>query len=104
MRTATGTLTATSHKTGNAPAPTTVYLAIRLPDGATSGDLAKIQNTLTQAAQRTTTATGRAVYYLHSMYLPGQTRLLCEFTADSEEAVRMTANMARLPFTQINAA
>jgi hypothetical protein len=37
------------------------------------------------------------------MYMPAQTRLLCVFTAVSEEAVHSAVRLLRLPFVQLKA-
>lgn len=80
----------------------TVYLAIGLPDGSMTGGLAEIQLALAHAA-RQMTESGHPVRYLNGMYVPAQTRLLCVFAAESEEAVRAAVELARLPFVQIKA-
>lgn len=76
-----------------------VYLAVRLPDGA-AYRLAEIEDTLIEAARRTT-KDGRQVRYLHGMYIPGRNCLLCAFVAESEDAVHAAASRACLPFVPI---
>jgi hypothetical protein len=80
----------------------TVYLAFGLPAGSVPGGLAELQLALADAA-RTMTRAGHPVRYLSGMYMPAQTRLLCVFAAESEEAVRATAELVQLPFVQISA-
>lgn len=85
----------------------TVYLSIGLPDGTdpeaeTPGDLVEIQLALVQAARRMTES-GHPVRYVNGMYMPAQTRLLCVFCGESEEAVLATVERAGLPFAQIRA-
>ena len=84
------------------PPSATVYLAIRLPAGTMPGGLAEVQQRLTDAARKITES-GHHVRYLNGMYMPAQTRLLCVFAAESEEAVDATAELVRLPFERINA-
>jgi Protein of unknown function (DUF4242) len=86
----------------NRPSWTTVYLAFGLPAGNVPGGLAEIQLALAEAA-RTMTCAGHPVRYLNGMYMPAQTRLLCVFAAENEEAVRATAELVQLPFVQISA-
>jgi hypothetical protein len=81
-------------------ATASVYLAIRLPDGA-AGRLAEIQDSLIEATLYTT-VTGRQVRYLHGMYIPARNCLLCAFVAESEDAVHAAARRAGLPFVQID--
>lgn len=81
-------------------ATASVYLAVRLPEGAV-GRLAEIQDTLIEAARRTT-ETGLQVRYLHGMYIPARNCLLCAFVAESREAVHAAARRARLPFVTID--
>jgi hypothetical protein len=88
----------------DAPSATSpVYLAVQLLPGMEPGDLAEIQLALADAARRIT-ATGRPVRYVHGMYLPPQTRLLCMFTAENKEAVHAAARLAQVLFTQVDAA
>lgn len=81
-------------------AAASVYLAVRLPEGAV-GRLAEIQDTIVEAARHTTEA-GRPVRYLHGMYIPGRNCLLCAFVAESREAVDAAARRARLPYAAID--
>jgi hypothetical protein len=80
----------------------TVYLSIGLPPGAMPGGLAEIQHSLTDAADRMTRS-GHPVRYMNGMYMPAETRLLCVFTAESEEVVHATVRLLRLPFVQLKA-
>jgi hypothetical protein len=80
----------------------TVYLSIGLPEDTMPGGLTEIQLALADAAGRMTEA-GHPVRYLNGMYMPAQTRLLCVFAAESEEAVHATVELVRLPFVQIEA-
>lgn len=82
--------------------PATVYVAVYLPADTMPGGLAKIQMSLAEAARKVTDA-GRPVRYLNGMYMPAQTRLLCVFAAQSEEAVHAAMELVRLPFVQIRA-
>jgi hypothetical protein len=82
--------------------PATVYMAIGLPADTMPGGLAEVQHALADAA-RAMTAAGHPVRYVNGMYMPTQTRLLCVFAAESEEAVHATVGLARLPFVQISA-
>jgi Protein of unknown function (DUF4242) len=80
----------------------TVYLAIRLPPGTMPGGLAETQFALTRAA-RAMTESGHPVRYLNGMYMPAETRLLCVFAGETEEAVHAAVELVGLPFTQIKA-
>ncbi|WP_285579294.1 hypothetical protein [Actinoallomurus iriomotensis] len=80
----------------------TVYLSIGLPADAMPGGLAEIQHSLADAARRITRS-GHPVHYVNGMYMPAQTRLLCVFTAESEEAVHAAVKLLRLPFVQLKA-
>lgn len=80
----------------------TVYLAIGLPEGTMPGGLATIQLALADAARRMTES-GHPVRYLNGMYMPAQTRLLCVFVGESEEAVHAAVRLVGLPFVQIRA-
>ncbi|GLY89196.1 hypothetical protein Airi02_071250 [Actinoallomurus iriomotensis] len=82
--------------------PVTVYLSIGLPADAMPGGLAEIQHSLADAARRITRS-GHPVHYVNGMYMPAQTRLLCVFTAESEEAVHAAVKLLRLPFVQLKA-
>ena len=95
-------LPALSGAAGQAALPAIVYMAIGLPAGTTPGELAEVQHSLADAAQAMTAA-GHPVRYVNGMYMPTQTRLLCVFTAESEETVHATVELVRLPFVQISA-
>lgn len=82
--------------------PITVYLSIGLPADAMPSGLAEIQHSLADAAQRMTRS-GHPVHYVNGMYMPAQTRLLCVFTGESEEAVQAAVRLLRLPFVQLKA-
>ncbi|GAA4515477.1 hypothetical protein GCM10023191_085330 [Actinoallomurus oryzae] len=82
--------------------PLTVYLSIGLPADAMPGGLARIQHSLAAAADRMTRS-GHPVRYMNGMYMPAETRLLCVFTAESEEAVHAAVRLLRLPFVQLKA-
>jgi hypothetical protein len=81
--------------------PTTVYLAITLSPHIAPGDLAAIQLTLAYAARRVT-ATGHPVQFLHGMYLPAHTSLLCEFNAQDERWAHIAARLTRLPYVPVD--
>ncbi|MFB9835501.1 hypothetical protein [Actinoallomurus acaciae] len=82
--------------------PITVYLSIGLSADAVPGGLAGIQRSLADAA-RQMTRSGHPVHYSNGMYMPAQTRLLCVFTGESEEAVHAAVRLLRLPFVQLKA-
>jgi hypothetical protein len=82
--------------------PTTVYLAICLPPGTMPGGLAEIQLAIAEAARKVTEA-GHPVRYLNGMYMPAQTRLLCVFAAENEEAAHAAVDLVRLPYVQMRA-
>ncbi len=80
----------------------TVFISIGLSPQVAPGDLSVIRLALDHAARRTS-AGGRAVRFLHGMYLPAHLSLLCAFAADSVEAVLEAARLTELPFTPVDA-
>jgi uncharacterized protein DUF4242 len=96
-------LPASASEVGHGTVPcTTVYLAISLPESTMPAGLGEIQLALAAAARRMTES-GHPVRYLNCMYMPAQTRLLCVFAGESEEAVHETVRLVGLPFVQIKA-
>jgi hypothetical protein len=79
----------------------TVFISIGLSPHVAPGDLTVIRLALDHAARRTS-ADGRAVRFLHGMYLPAHLSLLCAFAAESIEAVLEAARLTELPFTPVD--
>lgn len=63
-------------------------------------DLPAAHRAVDEAARRLT-AEGEQVRCLHSTFVPAQHRWVCLFSADSEEAVRKTYEIAQLPVPRI---
>jgi hypothetical protein len=79
----------------------TVYVSIPLPDETMPCGLSGLQCALADAAQRMTEM-GHPVRYVNGMYMPAESRLLCVFAAESEDAVRATVRLLRIPFVPVH--
>ena len=80
-----------------------VFLVDRDVPGITRAGLAWLQRAEIRASAQLA-ATGQAVRYLRSMFIPGEARCMCLFEAADEAAVATVNQAARLPFTRIVAA
>lgn len=63
-------------------------------------DLRAAQRAIDEAGRRLT-ADGERVRCVHSTYVPAQRRWLCVFSAESEDAIRKTHEIAQLPVPRI---
>ncbi|HEU5332511.1 MAG TPA: nickel-binding protein [Actinocrinis sp.] len=80
--------------------PRTLFMAERVMPNMTAADLTAIQHTLVEAARRTT-ATGRPVRSVHTVYVPSQSRWVGLFEAADAEAVRAAIRLAQVPFLTV---
>ncbi|MBL6458765.1 DUF4242 domain-containing protein [Belnapia sp. T6] len=78
----------------------TVYAVERTLPGITVEALADAQAAAISAAERSS-AEGRPVRYLRSVFQPGDGRCLCLFEALSAEEVRRVNDAAGLPYTAV---
>ena len=77
-----------------------VYAAERELPGITLDQLANAQRAAIATSEQST-AEGKPVRYIRSMYLPGDARVTCLFEADDADAVRDVNERAAIPFTRI---
>ena len=77
-----------------------VYMVERDLAGITTAALAGAQQAAIATAQRFT-ADGTPVRYIRSTFLPGESRCMCLFDAQSADDVRKVNEAAQLPFTRI---
>lgn len=77
-----------------------VYMVDRDLPGITMEQLAAAQRAAIETSQRFT-AEGQPVRYLRSMFVPGESRLMCLFEAPDAARVRAVNERAQLPFTRI---
>ncbi|MBY0331308.1 MAG: DUF4242 domain-containing protein [Acetobacteraceae bacterium] len=81
----------------------TVFAVERTLPGVTMEGLAGAQAAAIGAAERSS-AEGRSVRYLRSVFLPGDGRCLCLFEASDAEAVRRVNDAAGLPYLAVTEA
>jgi len=77
-----------------------VYMADRDLKGITMDQLAAAQKTAIETG-RQMTASGKAVRYIRSTFVPGESRCMCLFEASSPELVKELNDKAKLPYTRI---
>jgi len=77
-----------------------VYMVERDLPGITNEQLAGAQGAAIASAEKATTD-GTAVRYLRSTFVPGESKCMCLFEANTAEAVRAVNESAGLPFTRI---
>ena len=77
-----------------------VYAAERDLPGITMDQLAGAQRAAISTSEQST-AEGRPVRYLRSMYIPSEAHCTCLFEASDAEAVRDVNERAGIPFTRI---
>ncbi|HEX9108392.1 MAG TPA: DUF4242 domain-containing protein [Longimicrobiales bacterium] len=77
-----------------------VYVADRNLPGITMDQLAGAQRAAIDTSERFTEE-GKPVRYIRSMYVPGDSRCMCLFEADSPEHVREVNETAGIPFERI---
>ncbi len=77
-----------------------VYMVERDLPGITNEQLAGAQGAAIASAQQSTTV-GTPVRYIRSTFVPGESKCLCLFEANTVDAVRDVNQSAGLPFTRI---
>ena len=77
-----------------------VYMVERDLKGITMPQLAGAQQAAITASQRFS-ADGTPVRYIRSTFVPGESRCMCLFDAQSAAAVQQVNEAANLPFTRI---
>ena len=77
-----------------------VYMVERDLKGITMPQLAGAQQAAIAASQRSS-ADGTPVRYIRSTFVPGESRCMCLFDAQSAAAVQQVNEAANLPFTRI---
>jgi len=80
-----------------------VYMVDRDLPGITHEQLAGAQRAAIESSQRSTTQ-GTPVRYIRSTFVPGESRCMCLFEAQTAAAVRDVNESAGLPFTRITEA
>ena len=83
--------------------PPTLYLVERSVPGLTVRQLGIAQLALLESSRRLQ-AGGDQVRYLRSTFIPGQSRCLCLFEAESRDLVRKVNETAQFPFSRIEEA
>jgi muconolactone delta-isomerase len=68
--------------------------------GVTREQLAAAQAAAIETSQRLA-AQGKRVRYIRSTFVPGESRCMCLFEADTPELVKEVNEAARIPYTQI---
>lgn len=77
-----------------------VYMVDRNLPGVTREQLAAAQAAAIETSQRLA-AQGKRVRYIRSTFVPGESRCMCLFEADTPELVKEVNEAARIPYTQI---
>jgi muconolactone delta-isomerase len=77
-----------------------VYMVERDLTGITMPQLAGAQQAAIDTSQRFT-ADGTPVRYIRSTFVPGESRCMCLFDADSADAVKKVNDAAQLPYSRI---
>ena len=80
-----------------------VFAAERDLPGITMDQLAGAQRAAIETSQQST-AEGKPVRYLRSMFIPADSRCTCLFEAGDADAVREVNERAGIPFTRITEA
>ena len=77
-----------------------VYMVERSLPGITNEQLAGAQSAAIASAQKATTG-GTPVRYIRTTFVPGESKCMCLFEANSADAVREVNQTAGLPFSRI---
>ncbi len=77
-----------------------IYMVERDLPGITTEQLAGAQKAAIAGSQKSTTS-GTPVRYIRSTFVPGESRCMCLFEANTPDAVRDVNESAGLPFTRI---
>jgi hypothetical protein len=78
----------------------TVFMVERDLPGITVAQLAAAQQAAIETSNRFT-GEGRTVRYIRSTWVPGESRVMCLFEADSPDRVRAVNETAQIPFTRV---
>jgi hypothetical protein len=78
----------------------TVFMVERDLPGITVAQLAAAQQAAIETSNRFT-GEGRTVRYIRSTWVPGESRVMCLFEADSPDRVREVNETAQIPFTRV---
>ena len=78
----------------------TVYMVERDLTGVTMEQLGAAQKAAIETSQRFTSE-GKAVRYIRSTFVPGDSRCMCLFESSSQELVKDVNEAAGIPFTGI---
>jgi muconolactone delta-isomerase len=81
----------------------TVYMVERDLPGITLEQLAGAQKAAIQTSKEFT-AQGKAVRYIRSTFVPGESRCMCLFEAPNETLVEEVNDTAKIPYTRVVAA
>lgn len=77
-----------------------VYLVDRNLPGITMEQLAAAQRSAIETSHRFTEE-GKPVRYIRSLYVPGESHVMCLFEAGNEGLVRDVNQAAGIPFTRV---
>ena len=77
-----------------------VYMVDRNLPGVTKEQLAAAQAAAIETSQRLA-AQGKRVRYIRSTFVPGESRCMCLFEADTAQLVQEVNEAAKIPFTRI---
>jgi hypothetical protein len=77
-----------------------VYMVERSLPGITNEQLAGAQGAAIAGSQKSTAA-GTPVRYIRTTFVPGESKCMCLFEANTADAVRDVNQAAGIPFTRI---
>lgn len=80
-----------------------VYMVERDLPGITLEQLAGAQKAAIQTSEEFS-ARGKAVRYIRSTFVPGESRCMCLFEAPNEKLVEEVNDTAKIPYTRVVAA
>lgn len=77
-----------------------VYMVDRNLPGVTLEQLADAQKAAIETSRQFTTR-GKAVRYIRSTFVPGESHCMCLFEASNADLVKQVNEAAKIPFTRI---
>lgn len=77
-----------------------VYMVERHLPGVTKEQIVLAQRAAIETSERLT-AQGKTVRYIRSTFVPGESRCMCLFEAESPQIVREVNEAAQIPFLRI---
>ena len=77
-----------------------VYMVERSLPGIEMDQLASAQTAAIETSDQFT-ASGKAVRYIRTTFVPGEAHCMCLFEADNADVVREVNEAAQIPFTRI---